>query len=34
VPQSVLLLVVSAQAVPHKVCPAAQPDMQALLLHT
>jgi hypothetical protein len=33
-PQSVLLLVVSTQAVPHMVCPAVQLDMQALLLHT
>ena len=33
-PQSVLLLVVSTQAVPHMVCPPAQLDMQALLLQT
>jgi hypothetical protein len=33
-PQSVLLLVVSTQAVPHMVCPAAQLDMHALLLQT
>jgi hypothetical protein len=33
-PQSVLLLVVSTHAVPHRVCPTAQPDMQALLLQT
>jgi hypothetical protein len=34
VPQSVLLVAVSAQAVPHRVCPAAQLDVQALLLQT
>jgi hypothetical protein len=33
-PQSELLLVVSTQAVPHPVCPAAQEDVQAPLLHT
>jgi hypothetical protein len=33
-PQSVLLLVVSTHAVPHRVCPPVQLEVQALLLHT
>ena len=34
VPQSVLLLVVSTQAVPHRVCPPVQLEVHALLLQT
>jgi hypothetical protein len=33
-PQSVLLLVVSTQAVPHRVCPPAQVEVHAVLLQT
>jgi hypothetical protein len=33
-PQSVLLVVVSTQAVPHRVCPPMQLDVHALLLQT